>query len=131
MSWVLEIIYIPAIWLAKTSVLFQLIHIFTPMKSGIIYWACHTLIWGNLAFYVAIGFTVIFECHPIDEVWNPETFDSSNYCIKRNAVLVATSAINVFSDLMVLLLPIWATWHLQMGLKRKIGIAAVFTIGIL
>lgn len=101
------------------------------MKSGVVYWACHTLIWGNLAFYIAADFSVIFECHPIDEVWNPATFIITNKCINRNAVVVATSALNVFSDLLILLLPIWATLHLQMKAKRKIGIVAVFTTGIL
>ena len=101
------------------------------MKSGVIYWTCHILIWGNLAFYVAAAFAVIFECHPVDEVWNPATFDFSNKCINRNAVVVATSALNVFSDLLILLLPVWATLHLQMKAKRKISIVAVFTTGIL
>ena len=127
-TWALEILYIPAIRLAKSSLLFQLIHIFTPMKSGIVYWACHALIWGNLVFYVSILFTIIFECHPIDEVWN---LFYEGHCINRNTVLVATGAVNVFSDLLNLLLPVWATWHLQMAPKRKAGIIAVFTTGLL
>lgn len=127
-SWILEIVYIPAIWLAKSSLLFQLIHIFTPMKSGPVYWACHTLIWGNLAFYVCVLFIIIFECHPIDEVWNPFYGD---HCINRNTVLIASGAVNVLSDLLNLLLPVWATWHLQMALRRKAGVIAVFATGVL
>lgn len=98
------------------------------MKSGVVYWACHTLIWGNLAFYVAILFTIVFECHPIDEVWNVFYTD---HCINRNTVLVVTGAVNVFSDLLNLLLPVWAIWHLQMAPKRKAGVVAVFGTGIL
>ena len=127
-SWAIEILYIPAVWLAKASLLFQLIRIFTPMKSGPVYWACHTLIWGNLAFYVSIVFSVIFECHPVWEVWNPSYGD---HCIDRNIVLVASSAVNILSDLLNLLLPIWATWHLQMARKRKAGIIAIFATALL
>ena len=98
------------------------------MKSGPVYWACHALIWGNLAFYVAILFTIVFECSPISEVWN---LFYGDHCINRNVVLVATGAVNVFSDLLNLLLPVWATWHLQMASKRKVNIVAVFATGIL
>lgn len=127
-TWALEILYIPAIWLAKSSLLFQLIRIFTPMKSGPVYWACHALIWGNLAFYVSILFVIIFECNPIYEVWN---LFYEGHCINRNTVLVASSAVNIFSDLLNLLLPVWATWHLQMAPRRKAGITAIFATGIL
>ena len=127
-AWALEILYTQAIWLAKASLLFQLIRIFTPMKSGALYWAFHTLIWGNLAFYSSIFFSLIFECHPIREVWNPSY---EGHCINRNMLLVVSSAVNILSDLLNLLLPIWATWHLQMAPKRKAGIIAIFATGIL
>ncbi|CAF9928118.1 hypothetical protein IMSHALPRED_007390 [Imshaugia aleurites] len=127
-AWALEILYTQAIWLAKASLLFQLIRIFTPMKSGALYWAFHILIWGNLVFYSSIFFSLIFECHPIREVWNPSY---EGHCINRNMLLVVSSAVNIFSDLLNLLLPIWATWHLQMAPKRKAGIIAIFATGIL
>lgn len=98
------------------------------MKTGPVYWACHALLWGNLAFYIAVLFTVIFECHPISEVWNLLYGD---HCINRNTVLIASGAVNIFSDLLNLLLPIWATWHLQMAPKRKAGVIAIFATGLL
>jgi len=98
------------------------------MKSGFIYRACHFLIWGNLVFYVAILLTVLLECHPISEVWN---LLYQGHCINRNMVLIVTGAVNAFSDLLNLLLPIWATWHLQMAPRRKLGITAIFATGLL
>ena len=121
-------IYSTCIWLAKASLIFQLIRIFTPMKSGAVYWACHALIWANLAVNIAATFTILFECHPIDATWNPFL---GNDCIDRNVILVITAAVNVFSDLLNLLLPIWAIWHLQMAPERKLGISAVFATGLL
>ena len=127
-SWLAEVLYTPAIWLAKASVLFQLIRIFTPMKTGLVYWACHTLIWSNFAFYIATFLVVVFQCHPIDEAWNP---NYEGHCLDRNTILVTSAAINVFSDLLNLLLPIWAIWHLQMSPKRKLGVTALFATGLL
>ena len=121
-------LYGPCIWLAKASLIFQLIRIFTPMKSGAVYWACHALIWANLAVYIAGTFTILFECRPIYATWNPSL---GSDCIKRNLVLVISAAVNVFSDLLNILLPIWAIWHLQMAQGRKIGLTAVFATGLL
>ena len=127
-SWTLELIYFPPIWLAKAALLFQLIRIFTPMKSGAVYYACHILIWGNLAFYTASSFVVLFECHPIKEVWN---ISFGHHCLNRNLNPIISSAVNVGSDLLSLLLPIWAIWRLQMTPDRKLGLSAIFAIGIL
>ena len=98
------------------------------MRSGPVHLACHALIWGNLAFYVSIFFSILFECHPIWEVWNPSY---EGHCLNRNMLLVVSAAVNIFSDLLNLLLPIWATWHLQMAPKRRAGIIAVFATGLL
>ena len=46
-------------------------------------------------------------------------------------VAVPQSAIGFGIDLVILVLPIYAIWQLQMPLRRKIGAALVFTIGIL
>lgn len=126
--WALELSYPAAIWLAKAALLFQLIRIFTPGKSGPLYWASHSLIWGNLALYIGTFFTILLECHPIKEAWNPYHEDS---CINRNLVLLVTSAVNVLSDLLIILLPAWARWHLQMAPKRKAGITAIFSVGLM
>lgn len=121
-------LYAPAIWLAKASLIFQLIRIFTPTKSGAVYWACHTLIWVNLTFYISVVFILFFECSPIKDSWS-EYFGGR--CIHRTLALVISAAINVFSDLLNLLLPIWAIWHLQMAPRRKFGITAIFATGSL
>ncbi len=130
-GWALAIVYPPAIWLAKASLLFQLIGIFTPMKSGYVYWACHTLIWVNLVFYISVFFSIIFACHPVWEVWSLwKPFDKP-HCSDRIGVLVASSAVNILSDLLNIILPMWATWHLQLAPKRKAGIVAIFATGLL
>lgn len=130
-TWALAIVYPPAIWLAKASLLFQLIGIFTPMKSGYVYWVCHTLIWVNLVFYVSVFFSTVFACRPISEGWSLWKPSDKRHCINSIGLLVASSAVNILSDLLILLLPIWATWHLQLAPKRKAGIIAIFATGLL
>ena len=98
------------------------------MKTGSIYRASHMLIWGTLLYYTATMIIIIFECHPVKETWNPIT---EGHCVNRTLILIVSAAVNVFSDFLILLLPVWAIWHLQMALKRKIGVIAIFATGIL
>lgn len=98
------------------------------MRSGPVYWACHALIWSNLAFYISIIFTIIFECEAIREVWNPS---DGNRSINRNLVLIISGAVNIFSDFLNILLPLWAIWHLQMAPRTKAGVSVIFATGLL
>ena len=52
-------------------------------------------------------------------------------CIDSNALILASSAINIVSDFSILLLPAFAVWKLKMAVQRKLAIAAVFATGLL
>ena len=98
------------------------------MKAGPVYWVCQALIWINFMFYIPTFLSIIFECHPVVDAWN---LREQGRCVNRDMILVVAGSLNVLSDLMIILLPIWAIWHLQMALKRKVGIMAVFATGLL
>ena len=104
-------------------------YIFTPSKSGVIYWAIHALIWGNLAAHGSAMIAFIVECIPEEKIWNP--LYHGGHCINRIDVLVATGAINVASDILIFLLPLWAILQLHMAPKRKLGVTAVFATGVM
>ncbi len=38
---------------------------------------------------------------------------------------------NLVSDILILSLPVFGLWPLQMDIKRKVALAAVFTLGTL
>ena len=124
----LDLLYPPAMWLAKASFIFQQINFLEPKKSGLVYRTCHVLIWGNLAFYLCIFFAFLFQCYPIWKVWDQS---AQGHCIKWKLLLVVSSAFNMLSDLLTLLLPIWTTWHLEMTPGRKPGVIAIFALGLL
>ena len=67
---VAEIIYGPVTFAAKWSVLLQQKRIFTPMKTGGVYWTIQTLIYMTLAFYLATTLSLIFQCWPREAIWN-------------------------------------------------------------
>lgn len=129
MGWIMELAYGPSIWFAKTAILVQLMRIFTPNKSGAVYWTIHALIWGNLAVYTALLFAIAFECSPQDKIWNPRI--AKGKCLERNIILFVSGPVDTLSNLLILLLPIWAIWHLRLELKRKVWIIAIFATGVM
>jgi len=99
------------------------------MRTGFIYWAAHALIWGNLAFYISVFFTTVLQCVPQDKIWDPEHI--GGHCINFNIAYIATGAVNVLSDFLILILPLLAIWRLHLALARKLGISAVFATGLM
>lgn len=99
-----------------------------PARQGFIYWASQTLIWTNLLFYVATSFALIFECTPRERIWDTKI---AGKCINIKAIFLLTGSWNVISDLTILVLPIVPIWQLQMSPRKKLGVYAVFSTGVL
>jgi hypothetical protein len=70
----------------------------------------------------------IFQCHPREKIWNPLIPGS---CVDVRASFIFTASVNLVSDIMLLVLPIYFVLQLQMSLNRKIGISAIFASGLL
>lgn len=86
------------------------------------------MIWFNLLFYTAIFFVAVFVCNPRAKFWSPTT---PGTCVDINSVNIITSVINAVSDLVLLLLPIICVWKLQMNLRKKLGVSAIFATAAL
>lgn len=69
----------------------------------------------------------IFQCHPIEYTWNKDI--KGCYCVNYNAVAWANAAINIQQDLLIIILPVNALRSLQLGLKKRIGMYAMFGVG--
>ncbi|KAM0803202.1 hypothetical protein BDR22DRAFT_55655 [Usnea florida] len=121
-----EIIYGPVIFAAKWSVLLQLKRIFTPAKRDGVYWTINIVTFMTFAFYLATMFSFIFQCSPREAIWNLEV---KGKCINSIAATFSCGVINLFSDTATLALPLWAIWHLQMPIKKKLPVSAVFGTG--
>ncbi|MCJ1317038.1 hypothetical protein MMC15_002359 [Xylographa vitiligo] len=126
MAWVVEAFYVPTIYLAKLSIILQCIKIFAPAKKGLIYWTSQFLIWFNAMFYLAIFLSNIFQCWPVSAAWLPAR---GSTCINVNFSIIVSAAINVLSDFTILILPLYAIWHLQMPRHRKVSVSFAFLAG--
>lgn len=125
---ILEIVYPPTMFAAKLAVLLQIKRIFTAHQKDFIYWSVQILITANFLTYLACFLAFVFACWPRDKIWNPHI---PGKCISTNASIIATSAINVLSDITILPLPIHGVMMLHIPLKKKIGVGAIFATGAL
>lgn len=114
--------------MTKLAILLQYLRIFVPNKQSKTYRFTQLLIWTNFIFYVVLGFCAAFMCSPRERIWNPLV---PGKCLSLAGILIAGGVINIFSDFCVLALPLTSIWQLQMATRHKIGISAVFAVGLL
>lgn len=128
-SYVAEITNALTMFAAKASILFQLRRIFcTGQSRDSVFWAIHALVFLSAAYYTSAVFTFAFQCSPREKTWNAFM---EGHCIDVASATVVAGAVNLFLDIGILITPLWAIWHLQLPMKRKLGISAVFGVGIL
>ena len=82
----------------------------------------------NTIFYVVNGITVLVSCIPREKIWNPTI---PGTCLHNDLNLVISAAFNCTLDFLIFLLPIYAIVRLQIRVKQKFGIGAVFAVGLL
>lgn len=114
----------------KLSLLLQYLKIFVPIRNySFMVLVTYFVIWSNLIFYIISTFFEIFACKPREMYWNP--LITNGHCFNISAINISSATINCISDFVILLLPQGVIWRLQMPLRRKLGISAIFLTGFL
>lgn len=121
---VASILYVPCLGLAKFSIL-----ILYKRLSGLKWFnACVYTIMGIVISYsISIIFALIFPCQPIAKNWDLSI--TSGKCIDKAGIYLATAAINVITDFLILTIPIPMVVKLKMPKWQKIGLVCMFTVG--
>ena len=65
---------------------------------------------------------------PRDKIFNPRL---QGRCVNINDAVIVTACINIGSDVSIFVLPLARIWRLQMPLRRKVGVSAIFAFGLL
>ena len=124
----LEKVYIPCIWFTKISILLLYLRLFPDpklrrnIKIGLglcsvtvfaLFWAC------------------VFKCWPISFAWNYWDGEHKGKCTSEAAQGWANSFLNMFADIVVLLLPLPTIWKLNLSTEKRMAIMAMFSVGLL
>ncbi len=85
-----------------------------------------------LVMFVTVGYTIpnailfLYICKPMAFYWD---WTLQGTCVDQQAVFDAANILNMTTDYMILLLPIWMLRPLRAPLLKKIGIALVLMTG--
>ena len=125
---VVEMVYGPAVFFAKLSLFLLYLRLFNPNQ-----WTRVLIYFGILTtfvFYTATTVAFGALCIPRSgENWIESNF--SPRCGKSIVMTYVQGTFNVVSDFYILVLPIPVVWQLQMPLRKKVGVCAIFMTGIL
>ncbi|KAF7520463.1 hypothetical protein G7054_g12746 [Neopestalotiopsis clavispora] len=122
MFYTIEIFYTWVKLIAKASIIFLYMRVFTAR------WfrrACY----GCLA-YCAISLTIFtfviaFQCSPVEGVWNRFI---SKKCLDVNAIGYAGAVLSVVEDIVLICLPMPELRKLQISGRKRIGVALMFVL---
>lgn len=108
--------------------LLQIKRIFVVGKKGALFWLHEIILWLNVPTYTGLMFSFIFSCVPREKIW-----DSSvpGHCVSVSTSLIATSVLNVLSDVTMLFLPVAVIMQLHLPTRSKIILSAIFGTGVL
>lgn len=122
---VAEILYAWNLGWTKLSLLLMYYRIFHIPFFKKMTWAVGTFVF---AWVICITFLFIFICVPVEKLWYP---DLPGHCINQVATWIANAASTIFTDLLILLLPIPQVWKLQLQKAEKIALTFAFGLGFL
>lgn len=94
-----------------------------------LYVGIQILAWSIIGFYFVDTIFEIIMCNPRERIWN--LLITTGHCFDVNAAWKATGIFNIISDFSILILPMIPIWKLQLPLKKKILMIAIFATGIM
>ena len=111
---------------AKASILLLYHRIFRPSNKVI--WAIYATLALVIGYNVSVMFAAVWECTPRKKSWD---ITATGTCIDILGLAIAGGTFNVFTDLVILILPMPMVWNLRLPLRQKIAVTGIFATGAL
>ncbi|KAL4816806.1 hypothetical protein BDW67DRAFT_190591 [Aspergillus spinulosporus] len=109
---------------AKLSILLFYLRIFQTRSFRILSYIIGFLVLGH---GIGVFFASVFQCSPVQYTWDKEIPGGS--CFDQQAFYRYVSPPNIFTDLMILVMPMPVVWRLQTTVTHKLAITGVFLLG--
>lgn len=123
-----EVLYFTEVFAVKLSILAFYLRIFPHATM-------RKLLWGTISlstvFIIVFDLVTIFQCRPISHKWTGWNGDQPGRCLSINAVTWAIAAASIVLDFWMLALPLSQLKKLQLHWKKKVGVAMMFSVGML
>lgn len=90
------------------------------------------MIFGTMYFTIVLGVSIliadIFQCTPVAYVYDFSI--PGGHCIKQGAFYVSTATMTIFTDLLVVVIPMIIVYSLQMPIRRKLVVVGILCLGL-
>lgn len=123
--WASIICYAVSLAAIKTSILLQFLRFLVGKKVTRFCWV---MVGVCICYGIAGVFATIFFCVPVSGFWNPSPTDK---CISKQGLWLTHSGINIFTDVIIFLIPVPTVLKLNMNMRQKIAVIGVFCVGIM
>ncbi|RYP64723.1 hypothetical protein DL769_006571 [Monosporascus sp. CRB-8-3] len=110
--------------LTKSSILLLYLRIFVQSWFRI---TCYVLLGTILTYMVATTASSIWQCSPIARAWDKSL---PGTCIDITANWYANAGFSIATDVVILTLPMFLIYQLQLPSSRKLALMVVFAFGI-
>ena len=78
----------------------------------------------------AYTFVYIFQCVPVEQVWTMSVGQPGRKCWSENADY-SFAISSIILDAIILVMPMPFVWRLQMPVRQKVVVSAIFLLGAL
>jgi len=131
-QWINMLIYFVANWTVKMSIL-ALYYRIGYGKQGLPWIVQSPAVWTVAAFMTAFSFSVfltqLFICTPVSRVWDIEA--QPDGCINAAMFMVISGAINVVTDIVLLIFPLPLIWVIKFNKRQRTALAVILSIGVI
>lgn len=84
---------------------------------------------GSVIYGIILVPIFIAACNPVEASWDPLLHEEKCWPWMYHSLAALT--LNVLLDVTIVVMPIPVVWSIQMPTKKKIGVTAMFSIGLL
>lgn len=131
--WIEEFLYTFIMSATKISILLLYLRMWPTNKetsSQRFQTSCVVIIAVLVVYAIALNTTLGLECAPIGYAWLRWDPRQEGVCINTEIQIFVTAAMNIFFDLLVILLPINKLLKLSIPRSKKIAVCITFTVGL-
>lgn len=126
--YVCQMVYIAVQVFAKVAILALYSRLF-PDTIRWFQWSVRGLIAFMFTHGLLFFLLVVFQCLPIESIWNKTIIGK---CLPVTAVIGFLGAgLSIAEDFIILFLPLHQLWKLQMDTRKKVGLILLLCVGSL
>ncbi|KAI8231591.1 hypothetical protein K4K56_002249 [Colletotrichum sp. SAR 10_98] len=124
---VLQLFYILDLAVIKASIICLYLRVFSIRSF-------RTVLWCTQGFNFLLGFSYVLlslvQCQPLNHYWNGWDGRHPGKCADLNLIGLTHVGFNIGLDVWMLILPASQVYKLNLPLKKKLGVMAMFGVGV-